>query len=60
MGTAQQNIKYDLLWIVGGQVKEVLDRNKPKTLMLWLKKQKENSTHKSGKLVLMENGTHKH
>lgn len=50
--------KWDLCWIVGGVVKEVLERNKSRGVLLWEKKKKENSTHTMGKLVLLETGTH--
>ena len=56
MGTAQK--KYDLCWIVSGVCKEVLERNKFKKDLAWLKLKLENSTHKMGKLVYMETGTH--
>jgi len=52
--------KYDLLWIVGGQVKEVVLRNQDKALVIWKKRQLETSTHKMGKLVPYETGSHKH
>ena len=50
--------KWDLLWIVGGQCKEVVLRNQSYATSRWKKKQLENSTHKIGKLTPVETGTH--
>jgi len=52
--------RYDLLWFVGGQCKEVLLRNETKTIVAWEKLKKGKTTHKIGKLVPVETGTHKY
>jgi len=50
---------FDVIWMVNGQCREVLMRNTLRPIALWEKKKKENSTHTTGKVLVVENGTYK-
>lgn len=54
------NQKVDLCYIVGGRCTEVVERNKTRRELAFTKRKLENSTHKLGKLVYLETGTHKY
>jgi len=48
-------LNYSLLWIVNGVTKETILQNVSKPLCLWKKEQLENSTHKTGLLMIKPN-----
>lgn len=48
-----KNSLYNVCWYVDGVVKEKLAYNVSKAVALALKHNKETSTHKSGKIILM-------
>lgn len=54
------NEKVDLVWMLNGVVKEVIERNKTRSQLAFLKTKLKNSTHKTGALVYLVNGTHKY
>lgn len=47
------SLKWDLVWIVNGNIKETILTNENRALCYWEKAKLENSTHKMGKLVLL-------
>jgi hypothetical protein len=55
----QQKLKqpstYNVVWIVNGIIKEHLAYNKPRAIANWIKRKAEVSTHKSGKVILINN-----
>lgn len=55
-----RNQKVDLVWIVNGVAKEVIERNKTRSQLAFTKTKLRNSTHKTGVLVYMVTGTHKY
>jgi hypothetical protein len=46
---------FNLTWIVNGKQVETLLINKPFALCKWTQAQKEITTHKTGKLIILEN-----
>ena len=47
----------DLVWMVSGAIKEVVEYNIPYGLAIHIRKQKKNTTHTSGHLLLRDNKT---
>lgn len=44
---------YNVVWKVGNVTKEVIAYQKPRPLALHIKKEKEKTTHKIGKVVIV-------
>jgi len=45
---------YNLIWMLDGKQKEVILINKPFALCKWEQRKRENTTHKTGKLIILE------
>ena len=50
---------YDVVWIVDGRCRQVMKRNTLRPIANWEKKRLENSTHTTGKVLVVINGTYK-
>lgn len=45
---------FNVVWMVNGVIKETIETGKSRSLAYWIKKQKENSTHKTGLVLCVE------
>ena len=55
----RNNTTWDVVYQVNGKTIEVLARNKPLGVAKWIKKTKEESTHRLGSVLVKPNGVEK-
>lgn len=51
---------WDLVWFVNDLPKEVIERNKPRAVLAQIKRLKESTSHKTGRILYLETGTHRY
>lgn len=50
---------FDVVYMINGKCKEILHRNIAKPLAYFLRNQAKDSTHKTGLVMVVKNGTYK-